>query len=481
MRRFWRGAIATALGALLIASGGTIAAAAEAGPPDLPFDPHEYGDRQWVGMPSHTQCAADGTGSNELVISFAETWTGPTEIEIKATSSISDSAADSEVIWEETAKIEPGEWDSFTVPIEDGGVRIWIDEAGLNYNGNIGSECQSAPVQPDRDGNTIEIPDNDDLQYYVAPRSVNGEAVQGKWGTTTFSGFYAGEQLLEEFATPVTGEIAIPEEGLRVFATGKYGVKMQFSWTDATVSDWEFDYETSPETPQTPGTPTQDGNTVTIPESQSFTYEDASGAVLSAGKVSMTGDLVVIAVPNEDIEIAKGAVTQWSFTFNAKPTATPPPTTPPTGAGPSSTDLTAATRGYTQAPTEAAAGDPITVTVGDMFAGEEVNIIVFSTPRDLGTFMVSEKGTVLVTMPDDLEPGSHRIAIYELSGEVIGWDPIVVTPRAGPPSETHTASESLVDSGVAVPIGTVAMAALLLAAGIGAFLVEHRRDRETEA
>ncbi|KAB1643143.1 hypothetical protein [Gulosibacter chungangensis] len=477
MRKLGRVLMASLLGGILVASGSHIATA-ETTPPDLPFDPHEYGDGQWLGMPPHARCDVSGSGSVPLVVSLDENWTGATEIEINATASDADSATADSVIWSTTVSVEPGSWESIDVPVDERGLRIWVSEEGLSYQGNISTTCQTAPIPPSQDKNSITIPEAEDLRYFVAPVSMDGRTVEGKWDPVNFTGFYLGDERLDEYSEPVTGQIAIPEGGLQVIATGLYSTKVEYDWTEEVTSTWAFVYDSDPAIPQTPTAPTQNGNSVLIPASETFTYVTGSGDALASGTVELTADLVVTAKPSSGVTVAEGATTTWAFSYTTDAEPTRPPTTPPAMTGPSAADLTAESRGHTQAPTEAMPGDSILVTVGDAFAGQSVVVVMFSTPRELGTYLVAENGTIRVQLPDVVEAGEHRLAIYDGLGSVLGWDPISIKHTNISTTQNESMSDPLGISGVNIPFSTILMAVLLLGAGAVAFVLQRRRDHE---
>lgn len=474
MGKFGRVLMASLLGGTLVASGSAMAMA-ETTPPDLPFDPHEYSDGQWLGMPSHARCDASGNGSAPLLVSLEEDWGGATEIEINATASEADSATADTVIWSTTVSVEPGSWETVTVPVDDRGVRIWVSEDGLNYQGNISSTCQTAPSRPTQDSNSITIPEADDLLYFAAPIEIDGQPVEGKWDPVNFTGFYLGNERLDEYSVPVTGEVAVPETGLQVIATGLYSIKVEYDWGEEVTSSWKFAYDSDPTIPQTPTAPTQNGNSIVIPASDVFAYVTGSGDTLGEGTLTLTADLVVTAEPKAGFTVTPGATTTWAFSYVPDPTVT---TTPPAVAGPSAADLTAETRGHTQAPTGAMPGDSILVTVGDAFAGQSVVVVMFSLPRDLGTYLVAENGTIRVTLPDDVEAGEHRLAIYDGVGSVLGWDPISISHTNIAATQSESMSDPLGGSGVNIPFSTILMAVLLLGAGAVAFVLQRRRDHE---
>jgi LPXTG-motif cell wall-anchored protein len=132
---------------------------------------------------------------------------------------------------------------------------------------------------------------------------------------------------------------------------------------------------------------------------------------------------------------------------------------------PSESSLTEANRGSVSAPSSARAGETITITVGTQYAGDRVNVWMFSTPTLLGTVTVAADGTVRATIPADAPAGTHRIVVTAADGTVLGWTTIRIDPATG--ELAYTGAEGL---------GTGAVAAfLLLAAGAGVLLARRRR------
>ena len=72
----------------------------------------------------------------------------------------------------------------------------------------------------------------------------------------------------------------------------------------------------------TPEAPVQSGNTVTIPEQAWMSYTDASGALLQAGSRELTADLDIRAVPALGFDLASGAASTWSFSYEPPATST---------------------------------------------------------------------------------------------------------------------------------------------------------------
>ncbi|MGI8394103.1 lamin tail domain-containing protein [Leucobacter sp. W1038] len=97
---------------------------------------------------------------------------------------------------------------------------------------------------------------------------------------------------------------------------------------------------------------------------------------------------------------------------------------------PSVTSLTDSLRGGISAPGELRAGSTVTITVGAAYAGQTVNVWLFSTPVHLGSPVVSATGTVTVALPTDLPTGTHRLVVAAADGSVIGWQNVQVVGRS---------------------------------------------------
>ena len=106
-------------------------------------------------------------------------------------------------------------------------------------------------------------------------------------------------------------------------------------------------------------------------------------------------------------------------------TATPSPT--PTPVPPKSTaDLVPGAEGKATITGDLVPGGEILVTVPG-HAGEQVEIVVFSTPRSLGVHTLSAQATATATLPADLAVGDHRVAAYATDGTLIAWAPVTVS------------------------------------------------------
>lgn len=125
-------------------------------------------------------------------------------------------------------------------------------------------------------------------------------------------------------------------------------------------------------------------------------------------------------------------------------------------------------------PNPVKAGDEVTITVGADRAGQQVRVVVFSTPRDLGFVTVAADGTVRVTIPADLAAGVHRVAVYDIDGNLIGWQDITVdggTDAAGRSGRLPAAGADM--PGVMIPLG---LTFLLAGLGLVAFRARGRHQ-----
>lgn len=74
----------------------------------------------------------------------------------------------------------------------------------------------------------------------------------------------------------------------------------------------------------TPQAPTQDGNTVTIPDQRWMSYADDEGTALEPGELTLTEDLTVTAKPAYGFDLASGATDSWDFGYAAPPELSAP-------------------------------------------------------------------------------------------------------------------------------------------------------------
>ncbi|MCL2467159.1 MAG: LPXTG cell wall anchor domain-containing protein [Micrococcales bacterium] len=177
--------------------------------------------------------------------------------------------------------------------------------------------------------------------------------------------------------------------------------------------------------------------------------------------------------PNVVVNSTCGAVTGVDFGSADQP---------PTGFTPDENDLVDNLKGKISAPDAATAGSTVTVQVPG-HAGESVYAYLFSDPVYLGRHVVSSGGTIAVKLPAGVT-GVHRIAVYALSGVLIGWDTITISAASGPGDDGSKAGGSggkKSGGGSRLPITgaaagpVLALIAALTAAGCALLVVRRRR------
>ena len=144
------------------------------------------------------------------------------------------------------------------------------------------------------------------------------------------------------------------------------------------------------------------------------------------------------------------------------------PSVAPVAAGESS--LTVETRDrISVSDTTLTPGQKFTITVGRSYAGQYVSAFVYSTPISLGGWqLVSADGTIEASVPAGLAAGSHRVAVQDGNGVVIGWAQVTV-------SADGSTSVRLASTGADIA-SPLTIGALLLF--LGAALVVMRRRRK---
>jgi len=215
-----------------------------------------------------------------------------------------------------------------------------------------------------------------------------------------------------------------------------------------------------------------------------FWTDDAStdGHALREGSLACAAVVVPTPTPVDPAPVdptVPGAPAPVDPTVPVVPVPTPAPTLPvspvPTPGRPTApvvnvgastpvaaTAFTAPARGPVGAPSDARAGQAVTITVGVAYAGQTVNVWLHSTPVLLGTALVAADGTVRVVIPTDAPAGAHRIAVLAADGTLVGWDDITV------------AAARLAETGTDLELPVTGALLLLLA---GATLTMVRRMR----
>ncbi|RWZ52914.1 hypothetical protein ELQ90_02960 [Labedella phragmitis] len=115
-----------------------------------------------------------------------------------------------------------------------------------------------------------------------------------------------------------------------------------------------------------------------------------------------------------------------------------------------------------------------TVNIDGLTAGDWYYVYIYSAPQGLGWVQADADGGASATLPTGLTAGSHRVAVLDAEGELVGWDVLVLA--AADPSDPD--GLAVTGSDAAGAWGAVALGALLLAGG-GALLIA-RRNRVTD-
>lgn len=115
----------------------------------------------------------------------------------------------------------------------------------------------------------------------------------------------------------------------------------------------------------------------------------------------------------------------------------------------------------------ASAGQTVTISASGYAAGEQVAATLYSTPRELGTYVADGDGDVTFqfTIRADDEPGSHRV---ELVGETTGVASVGLTIAAA------ESGDDLPATGLST-LPLITAAAGLLAAGSSLAAISRRR------
>ena len=118
----------------------------------------------------------------------------------------------------------------------------------------------------------------------------------------------------------------------------------------------------------------------------------------------------------------------------SKPTPSKPGSSAPSA--PVEKDLTDGTKNAGLLGTDSlTAGDAVSLNVGKQYAGQKVDVYLFSTPRKIASAVtVASDGVVKVTVPSDVPAGAHRIAVklWSDSSKLV-WDSVTVKAAAHKP------------------------------------------------
>ncbi|MCW5954179.1 MAG: choice-of-anchor M domain-containing protein, partial [Propionibacteriaceae bacterium] len=92
----------------------------------------------------------------------------------------------------------------------------------------------------------------------------------------------------------------------------------------STTQTATYTFVVAERTALTPQAPTQDGNTVTIPDQKWMNYADGEGAALEPGALTLTEDLTVTATPAYGFGLAPGATDSWTLSYVEPPELSAP-------------------------------------------------------------------------------------------------------------------------------------------------------------
>lgn len=145
----------------------------------------------------------------------------------------------------------------------------------------------------------------------------------------------------------------------------------------------------------------------------------------------------------------------------------PPPHPPLTPPAPDEDSLVPGTQGdLTATPASAVAGG--TVTVYGLPGLSWVHGWAYSDPVALGWVWTASNGTATFTIPAGLPAGTHRVAVTDAEGALLGWITLQVTASG---------AVVLPQTGPAGPVGAVAFALAALLAGCGLAVAAGMRRR----
>jgi hypothetical protein len=125
-------------------------------------------------------------------------------------------------------------------------------------------------------------------------------------------------------------------------------------------------------------------------------------------------------------------------------------------------DLTDENKRCVLAPSTATPGQEVVVEVCPEYAGDTVDVYVYSVPQFAGAG-VATGGFITVTIPSNLAPGIHKIAVYDEDGFLIGWTEITIVLADG----------SMADTGAHVS-GAAFLAVALVLAGAASLWTRRR-------
>jgi LPXTG-motif cell wall-anchored protein len=173
---------------------------------------------------------------------------------------------------------------------------------------------------------------------------------------------------------------------------------------------------------------------------------DGIGFVTGLGAVASDGLLFT------DISYGASQVADWTPTPGSEPPVTPP--------APSDGELV-----ENELPTEAVSGEKTSyeVALGSTAAGQSFAIYHYSSPTFVGWSTADASGSLSITLPSGLPAGVHKVAIYDITGALVGWFAVTVLELAA--------------TGTSEPPVLIIAGGALLAAGVAIGLFARRTKR----
>lgn len=121
-------------------------------------------------------------------------------------------------------------------------------------------------------------------------------------------------------------------------------------------------------------------------------------------------------------------------------------------------------------------------TVSGLTPSEWYFLYAYSAPTSVGWFPADADGVVTAALPS-LDPGSHRLAVLDADGVLLGWaefqvaGDIAPTDPGGPPpgGVAGTGGDDLATTGGDVPTAAIVVAVLLLIGGAVVLIARRRR------
>ncbi|AZS42961.1 Major phosphate-irrepressible acid phosphatase [Microbacterium oleivorans] len=235
-------------------------------------------------------------------------------------------------------------------------------------------------------------------------------------------------------------------------------------------------------------TATDSGNPLDVGEQESWQRMNLAAAMAAKVTVKDDGSVVIgtpgtgptpepsptpVPSPSPDPEPSPAPEPTTAPSPTPEPTSTPAPgELPSTGGAPSAPvangdDLPAAAEGKIQASVR---GDRIFVS--GLAAGERYYGFVYSAPTALGGATADAEGAASFALPNDLKAGSHRVAVVDESGELVGWAAVTVGQAAAVDDELASTGGQAAPLWIAGSAGTALLA-------LGVVLVLRRRRSST--